>query len=51
MQARNSHFIDCDWAIEGHAALTVEFLKVLYSAGGSAQKKVGQILKHIKGNH
>lgn len=49
-RAENSSFIDCDWAIEGYAALTVEFLKVLYSAGGSAQKKVEQILKHIKGN-
>lgn len=50
MQAHNSHFIDCDLAIEGYAALTVNFLKALYSAGGSGQQKVEQVLKHIKGN-
>jgi hypothetical protein len=51
MQAHNSHFIDCDLAIEGYAALTVNFLKALYSAGGSGQQKVEQVLKHIKGNN
>ena len=50
MQAHNSQFIDCDLAIEGNAAQTINFLKALYSAGGSGQKKVEQILKHIKGN-
>lgn len=49
-RAENSSFIDCDWAIEGYAALTVDVLKALYSAGGSAQQKVDQIVEHIKGD-